>query len=114
MDPVRAIAPITALACFTLVTTRGMFAGNPAATTLKEALFAMFLGFIAGSLAQVIVAKVVDEHNREYTKANPVRPVGWSSPDEIIEVEEAVDEPGTTAAAMTETGGANPPSSKKL
>jgi hypothetical protein len=114
MDPVRAIAPIIALACFALVTTRGMLAGNPAASTLKEALFAMFLGFVAGSLAQMIVAAVVDEHNREYAKANPVRPVGWTAPEEIVEVEEAADEPGTTAATLTDTGGANTPTSKKL
>jgi hypothetical protein len=110
MDPIRAIAPIIALACFALVTIRGMLAGNPAAGTLKEALFAMVLGYVVGCIAQALIRGVVDEHNAEYAKANPVRPIGWTDPSEIVEVEEFVEESGTTAPAS----GASAPEPKKL
>jgi hypothetical protein len=114
MDPIRAIAPIISLACFALVTLRGLLAGNPAAITLKEALFAMFLGLFVGAIAQALVRGVVDEHNREYAKANPIRPIGWTEPEEITEVEEAVDERGTSAPTNGGGGGGNAQSSKKL
>jgi hypothetical protein len=110
MDPIRAIAPIIALACFALVTIRGMLSGNRATGTLMEALVAMFLGFVVGCVAQALVRGVVDEHNAEYAKANPVRPIGWTDPSEIVEVEEFVEEAGTTAPS----GGASAPESKKL
>jgi len=114
MDPIRAIAPIIALACFAIVTLRGLLAGNPAAVTLKESLFAMFLGLVVGAIAQVLVRGVVDEHNREYAQANPIRPIGWTESEEVTEVEEAVDQPGTSTPTTGGAGGGNAQSSKKL
>ena len=84
MDPIRAIAPILALASFALVAARGLLMQSGAANTLKDALIAMFLGLIAGTICAAIVRSVVDEHNKEYARANPVRPIGWVEPDQQI------------------------------
>ncbi len=81
MDPLRAIAPIVALASFAVVVARALISGTSAASALFDALFAMAVGFVVGSFASMVVRHVVDQHNKQYAEEKAIPPLAFNTPN---------------------------------
>lgn len=79
MDPLRAIAPIVALASFAVVVARALISGTSAGSAMFDALAAMAIGFVVGSFVSGVVRHVVEQHNKQYVKEKEVPPLAFNT-----------------------------------
>ena len=81
MNPLRAIAPIVALASFAVVVARALISGTSASSALFDALLAMAVGFVVGSFASMVVRHVIDQHNKKYAEEKVIPPLAFNTPN---------------------------------
>ncbi len=79
MDPLRAIAPIIALASFAVVVARALISGTSAAPALLDALIAMAIGFVVGVFASMVIRHVVEQHNTQYSEQKAIPPLAFNT-----------------------------------
>jgi hypothetical protein len=98
----RVVSVAFGLSGFAVALVSGLGAGNDAASVLLRAIIAMFACQLLGIVAGSMIERLIDEQEARYKEAHPIPVVPAAAParpDGIIEVDEAVDETGTTHAA---------------
>lgn len=81
MDPLRAIAPIVALASFAVVVARALISGTSASSALFDALLAMAIGFLVGAFASMVIRHIVEQHNKKYAEQQVIPPLAFNTPN---------------------------------
>jgi ABC-type proline/glycine betaine transport system permease subunit len=71
--PSRIIATSLALVAFATAVVGGIWADNPALTTIARALVAMVVCYLVGSIIGSIAQRVIDENIQNYKQANPAQ-----------------------------------------
>lgn len=109
VDLAKAIASIFGFAGFTVSTTSAFLAGSDAQHALADALVALVVCYIVGTICGSVVVRVIVEHNEEYEKANPIPEVNILKLDDP---EPAQAPAPNTAPADTSVEGRGEPAKK--
>jgi hypothetical protein len=97
----RVVSAAFALSGFSVALVSGVAAGNRPDLILLRALLALVCCQLVGMIAGSLLGRLVAEQEARYREQNPVPVVPSSSAapsNEVVEVGEAVDEPGATHA----------------
>jgi hypothetical protein len=98
----RVVSVAFGLSGFAVALVSGLGAGNDATSVLLRAIVAMFACQMLGLLVGSMVERLIDEQEARYKESHPIPVVPALTSarrDGVIEVGEAVDEPGTTHAS---------------
>ena len=100
----RVVSAAFALSGFTVALVSGLGAGNTSSQVLFRALLALFVCHFIGTIIGSMLDRLINEHEARYRKANPIPVVpnvfSAHAGEGVTIVGEAVDEPGTTHAAL--------------
>ena len=95
----RVVSVIFALSGFAVALVSGLGAGNAPMQVVLRALIAMLICQAVGAVAGLMFERVLQEQELRHREANPVPAVpSVAAPQGVIEVDEVVDQSGTTRA----------------
>jgi hypothetical protein len=105
IDLTRAIAAIFAFAGFTMSTASGFLSGADAQRAITNAVVSLAVCYVVGVLCGGVVVRVIQEHNDDYEKSNPVPDVDGllRESNAPVEIEPEPDEPAPTGSGPAGT-----------